>query len=108
MLDRFLSQLDVFLQDNRVGSLRRAECSEVTYLTYLYKSGCWVGKAVQTYKAFIDAVFKTLCNLANSQLIIVLNIVNGRCPGCDYINPVETCKHGLCPFGRSLILVKQI
>ena len=49
----FLSQLDVFLQDNRVGSLRRAECSEVTYLTYLYKSGCWVGKAVQTYKAFI-------------------------------------------------------
>ena len=36
MLDRFLSQLDVFLQDNRVGSLRRAECSEVTYLTYLY------------------------------------------------------------------------
>ena len=48
MLDRLLSQLDVFLQDNRVGSLRRAECSEVTYLTYLYKSGCWVGKAVQT------------------------------------------------------------
>ena len=53
MLDRILSQLDVFLQENRVGSLRRAECSEVTYLTYLYKSGCWVGKAVQTYKAFI-------------------------------------------------------
>ena len=43
-----LSQLDVFFQDNRVGSLRRAECSEVTYLTYLYKSGCWVGIAVQT------------------------------------------------------------
>lgn len=90
MLDRFLSQLDVFLQDNRVGSLRRAECSEVTYLTYLYKSGCWVGKAVQTYKAFIDAVFKTVCKSSKFTVFIVLNVVNGRCPGCDYFNPVET------------------
>ena len=30
-------------------------------------------------------------------------MVNGRCPGCDYINPVETCKHGLYPFGRNLM-----
>ena len=34
-----LSQLDVFFRDNQVGSLRRAECSEVTYLTYLYEAG---------------------------------------------------------------------
>ena len=26
-------------------------------------------------------------------------MVNGRCPGCDYINPVETCMYGLYPFG---------
>ena len=96
-----LSRLDEFFQDNRVGSLRRAECSEVT-LTYLYKSGHWVGRRSRHRRRL-----STLC-LRQSEIfqiirIKVLNVANGRCPGCDYINPVETCKHGLYPFGRSLM-----
>ena len=59
-------------------------------MTYLYESGLWVGKAVQTYKAFIDAVFKTVCKSSKFTVFIVLNVVNGRCPGYDYFNPVET------------------
>lgn len=47
MLDRFLSQLDVFLQDNRVGSLRRAECSEVNHDISIRKRALG-GKAIQT------------------------------------------------------------
>lgn len=46
-------------------------------------------------------MFETLWNLANSLVIIVLNIDDGRCPGCDCIAPVETCKHGLYLFGRN-------
>ena len=47
--------------------------------------------AIQTYwKAFIDAVFKTVCKSSKFTVFIVLNVVNGRCPGCDYFNPVET------------------
>ena len=36
-----LSLLDEFFHDNRVSSLRRAECSEVNQ-TYLYENGLWV------------------------------------------------------------------
>ena len=65
------------------------------------QSGHWVGNVVQTYwRRLLDAVFETLWNLANS-IIIVLNIDDGRCPGCDYITPAETCKHGLYLFGHN-------
>ena len=100
-----LSLIDVFFQDNRVGNLRRAECSEVIYLTYLHESGLWVGEQQSRHNG---RRLSTLC-LRRTEIqqihgnIIVLNVVNGRCPGCDYINPVETCKHGLYPFGRSLM-----
>ena len=58
---------------------------------HIYIKRALGGKIVLTlWKAFIDAVFKTSCNLANSQKIVVLNVVNGRCPGCDLSNPVET------------------
>ena len=63
------------------------------------QSGHWVGNVVQTYwRRLLDAVFETLWNLANST-IIVLNIDDGRCPGCDYITPVRPCWHELYLFG---------
>ena len=71
-------------------------------MTYLYESGLWVGRQSRHNGRRLS----TLC-LRRTEIqqihgnIIVLNVVNGRCPGCDYINPVETCKHGLYPFGRS-------
>ena len=42
----------------------------------------------------IEGVYSTLC-LRQSEIfqiirIKVLDVANGRCPGCDYINPVET------------------
>lgn len=44
MVNILLTQQDEFLHGNKVGSLRRAECSEVTYLTYLYEAGIgWDG-----------------------------------------------------------------
>lgn len=41
-----LSLLDVFFQDKRVDNLRRAECSEVIYLTYLHENRFGVRIAV--------------------------------------------------------------
>ena len=48
------------------------------------------GKSSPDNKAFIDAVFKTVCKSSKFTVFIVLNVVNGRCPGYDYFNPVET------------------
>ena len=76
------------------GSLRRAECSEVNHDISIRKRALG-GKAIQTFwKAFIDAVFKILCKFSKFTVILVLNVANGRCPGCDYVNLVETCKYG--------------
>ena len=33
----------------------------------------------------------------------VSNMVNGRCPGCDYINPVETLQAYIVPFGYNVM-----
>ena len=70
-------------------------------MTKLYKAGIGWGDLVQDIlRRLLDAVFETLWNLANS-IIIVLNIDDGRCPGCDYITPAETYKHGLYLFGHN-------
>ena len=48
------------------------------------------GMRVKTYRRRLsDAVFET-SRILQTFRIIVSNMVNGRCPGCDYINPVET------------------
>ena len=70
------------------GSQRRAENREVQ-TTCSVISGPWVGRESR----HIEGVYLTLClrRVESCKVIIVVsNMVNGRCPGCDYINPVET------------------
>ena len=58
-------------------------------MTYLCESGLWVGQS-RHRRRLSTLCLRLSCNLANLQKIVVLNVVNGRCPGCDYINPAET------------------
>ena len=77
-----------FTQCRYAGSQRRAENREVQ-TTFSVISGQWVGRESR----HIEGVYLTLClrRVESCKFIIVVsNMVNGRCPGCDYINPVET------------------
>ena len=75
-------------QYRQTDSQRRAESREVQ-TTFSVISGQWVGRESR----HIKGVYLTLClrRVESCKFIIVVsNMVNGRCPGCDYIHPVET------------------
>ena len=77
-------------------SQRRAESWEVQ-TTFLGISGQWVGRESR----HIKGVYLTLClrRVESCKFIIVVsNMVNGRCPGCDYIHPVETLQAQIVSF----------
>ena len=74
-----------FAQCRYTDSQRRAENREVQ-TTFSVISGQWVGREPR----HIEGVYLTLClrRVESCKFIIVVsNMVNGRCPGCDYINP---------------------
>ena len=49
---------------------------------HIYAKRALGGTIIQDImKAFIDAMFETLCYSSKFTVIIVLNVVNGRCPG---------------------------
>ena len=89
-----------FTQCRYTDSQRRAENREVQ-TNFSVISGQWVGKESR----YIEGVYLTLClrRVESCKFIIVVsNMVNGRCPGCDYIKiPWRPCKHRLYPVGRN-------
>ncbi len=86
-------------QRRYAGSQRRAESREVK-TTFSVISGQWVGRESRHRRRL-----STLClrRVESCKFIIVVsNMVNGRCPGCDYIKiPWRPCKHRLYPVGRN-------
>ena len=59
-------------------------------ITFSVISGQWVGRGSRhNIRRLSDAVFET-SRILQTFWIIVSNMVNGRCPGCDLSIPVET------------------
>lgn len=85
---------DEFSMQFIIGKLLRRTERRLSISGKMHEAGFCVGSSLDILRRLLDAVFETIriCKIHNNSL----EHCNGKCSGCDYINPLEFCESYNC------------